>query len=142
MQIELFEVLKKLNRLESSIDRSLLVNTTPASPSRLEPTPQYEEPAPPHTEPTPQHEEPAPPQTEPTPQYKEPVPPQMDATAKLIVVSSPCPSRTPSSEEKIAQGSSFAGTKCSGSGGIPRKHNKPGSSMATPESAEMENDAQ
>ena len=48
MQIELFEVLKKINRLESSIDKSLLVNTTPAFPSRLEPTPQHDEPAPPH----------------------------------------------------------------------------------------------
>ena len=69
MQTELFEVLKKINRLEPGIEKSLIVKTTPASPPRLEPAPQNEVPATPHTETTPQNEEPAPPQTEPTPQY-------------------------------------------------------------------------
>ena len=62
MQIELFEVLKQLNRLEPSIEKSLLVKSTPASPPHLEPTPQTEEPA----------------------------PSQTDAIAELIVVSTLC----------------------------------------------------
>ena len=89
MQSELCKVLKMLNRLDTGIENSLLVTTTPASPPRLEPVPQNKVPAAQHMETTPQNEKPAPPQAEPTPQHEEPAQPKTEATDQLIVVSPP-----------------------------------------------------